>query len=88
MIRVAPIPLYTTYDEIWRTIQALRDVPVVNARIDGGDVVYHRRVHLGIAVATGFADQSHLTRWFRRTYGITPAVYQRGAATPAHERGR
>jgi AraC-like DNA-binding protein len=36
-----------------------------------------------VAVATGFADQSHLTRWFRRTYGITPAVYQRGTATPA-----
>jgi len=31
-----------------------------------------------VAPSTGFADQSHLTRWFRRTYGITPAVYQRG----------
>jgi 2-oxoglutarate dehydrogenase E2 component (dihydrolipoamide succinyltransferase) len=27
-------------------------VPVVNARIDGDDIVYHRRVHLGIAVST------------------------------------
>jgi 2-oxoglutarate dehydrogenase E2 component (dihydrolipoamide succinyltransferase) len=34
------------------TIHALRAVPVVNARIDGEDVVYHRRVHLGIAVST------------------------------------
>jgi 2-oxoglutarate dehydrogenase E2 component (dihydrolipoamide succinyltransferase) len=34
------------------TIHALRTVPVVNARIDGEDVVYHRRVHLGIAVST------------------------------------
>jgi 2-oxoglutarate dehydrogenase E2 component (dihydrolipoamide succinyltransferase) len=33
-------------------IHALREVPVVNARIDGDDVVYHRRVHLGIAVST------------------------------------
>ncbi|HZP35600.1 MAG TPA: 2-oxoglutarate dehydrogenase complex dihydrolipoyllysine-residue succinyltransferase [Methylomirabilota bacterium] len=33
-------------------IAALRDVPVVNARIDGGDIVYHRHVHLGIAVST------------------------------------
>jgi AraC-like DNA-binding protein len=32
-----------------------------------------------VAVASGFADQSHLTRWFRRTYGITPGVYQRGS---------
>jgi AraC-like DNA-binding protein len=31
-----------------------------------------------VAVGTGFADQSHLTRWFRRTYGITPGVYQQG----------
>ncbi len=36
-----------------------------------------------VAAATGFADQAHLTRWFRRTYGITPAVYQRGTATLA-----
>jgi len=29
------------------------------------------------AAGSGFADQAHLTRWFRRCYGITPAVYQR-----------
>jgi 2-oxoglutarate dehydrogenase E2 component (dihydrolipoamide succinyltransferase) len=33
-------------------VKALRDVPVLNARIDGADVLYHRRVHLGIAVST------------------------------------
>jgi 2-oxoglutarate dehydrogenase E2 component (dihydrolipoamide succinyltransferase) len=33
-------------------VQALREVPVVNASIDGDDIVYHRRVHLGIAVST------------------------------------
>jgi AraC-like DNA-binding protein len=36
-----------------------------------------------VASATGFADQSHLTRWFRRTYGITPGVYQQGGSVPA-----
>jgi AraC-like DNA-binding protein len=36
-----------------------------------------------VAAATGFADQSHLTRWFRRTYGITPRVYQQGGSVPA-----
>ncbi|KCV27711.1 transcriptional regulator, AraC domain protein, partial [Bordetella bronchiseptica 00-P-2730] len=25
----------------------------------------------------GFADQSHLGRWFRRAYGFTPAIYRR-----------
>jgi AraC-like DNA-binding protein len=34
-----------------------------------------------VASQTGFADQSHLTRWFIRYFGITPAVYRRGAAT-------
>ncbi len=33
-------------------ILALRELPVVNASIDGDDVVYHRHVHLGIAVGT------------------------------------
>lgn len=27
------------------------------------------------AAETGFADQSHLTRWFTRYYGITPSAY-------------
>jgi AraC-like DNA-binding protein len=30
------------------------------------------------AAQAGFADQAHLTRWFRRYYGITPGAY-RGA---------
>jgi 2-oxoglutarate dehydrogenase E2 component (dihydrolipoamide succinyltransferase) len=34
------------------TVLALREVRIVNARIDGGDVVYHHRIHLGIAVST------------------------------------
>jgi 2-oxoglutarate dehydrogenase E2 component (dihydrolipoamide succinyltransferase) len=34
------------------TVLALRELPVVNASIDGDDVVYHRRVHLGVAVST------------------------------------
>lgn len=33
-------------------ILALRDVPVVNAQIEGEEIAYHRRVHLGIAVGT------------------------------------
>jgi AraC-like DNA-binding protein len=28
------------------------------------------------AAEAGFADQPHLTRWFRRYYGVTPAAYQ------------
>jgi AraC-like DNA-binding protein len=32
------------------------------------------------AAATGFADQAHLTRWFRRCYGVTPGAYQAACA--------
>ncbi|MFE9102033.1 AraC family transcriptional regulator [Actinomadura geliboluensis] len=30
-----------------------------------------------VAARTGFADQSHLTRWFVRCYGMTPGRFQR-----------
>jgi AraC-like DNA-binding protein len=30
-----------------------------------------------VAAETGFADQSHFTRHFRRTFGITPGLYRR-----------
>ncbi|MDX3453563.1 AraC family transcriptional regulator [Streptomyces sp. ME02-8801-2C] len=29
-----------------------------------------------VASLVGFADQAHLTRWFRRVLGVTPAVYR------------
>ena len=32
------------------------------------------------AAASGFADQAHLTRWFRRCYGITPGAYRTACA--------
>ena len=35
------------------------------------------------AARAGFADQSHLTRWFGRYYGITPGAYRRAAVLPA-----
>lgn len=29
-----------------------------------------------VALSTGFTDQSHLTRWFKRLWGITPGAYR------------
>lgn len=33
------------------------------------------------AIAVGLTDQSHLNRWFKRTYGVTPAQYQQQIGT-------
>jgi AraC-like DNA-binding protein len=35
------------------------------------------------AARAGFADQSHLSRWFSRCYGVTPGGYQRAAGSGA-----
>lgn len=51
---------------------------------------YHRQVRIGrakellasghpiaeVALATGFTDQSHLNRWFKRLWGFTPGEYR------------
>jgi 2-oxoglutarate dehydrogenase E2 component (dihydrolipoamide succinyltransferase) len=33
-------------------VQALRDIPAVNAEIDGGDIIYKNYYHIGVAVGT------------------------------------
>ena len=33
------------------------------------------------AAAVGLTDQSHLNRWFKRAYGVTPAEYQQQTGT-------
>lgn len=48
-----------------------------------------------VANLVGFADQAHLTRWFRRVIGVTPAAYRAGVgiragpgAEPPQQRSR
>jgi len=36
-----------------------------------------------VAADVGFADQSHLTRWFTRYFGLTPGAYRRAAGVEA-----
>jgi AraC-like DNA-binding protein len=47
-------------------------------RLDTARAMMNGKIPLAeIAVASGFADQSHLTRHFRSAYGLTPARWQR-----------
>jgi AraC-like DNA-binding protein len=41
--------------------------------------------HIAVAARmVGFADQSHLTRRFKRHFGVTPGVLIRGVRQPPH----
>jgi AraC-like DNA-binding protein len=42
----------------------------------------------GVALETGFCDQSHLTRVFCRCVGVTPAVYSGFTAIPSKKPAR
>jgi AraC-like DNA-binding protein len=35
-----------------------------------------------VSSAVGFADQAHLTRWFKRVTGVTPAAYRKSVQDP------
>ncbi len=55
-----PPHTYLTHVRVQRAREMLKDNPLSIA-----DVAY----------ATGFTDQSHLTRWFKRMVGVTPGKY-------------
>ncbi|RKN45860.1 helix-turn-helix transcriptional regulator [Streptomyces hoynatensis] len=40
------------------------------------------------AARVGFADQAHLTRWFRRVLGVTPGAYRNSVQDPRTRPGR
>ena len=41
-----------------------------------GDIALAKKL-IDVAVDCGFTDQSHLTRHFKRSLGVTPGAYQR-----------
>jgi AraC-like DNA-binding protein len=52
----------------WLVARRLR---LARRMLEGGSAIAET------AAATGFADQSHLTRHFRRSLGFTPGAYRR-----------
>ncbi|HEU4521556.1 MAG TPA: AraC family transcriptional regulator [Thermoanaerobaculia bacterium] len=49
-------------------------------RVERAKDLLGRRTDIATAaLSSGFTDQSHLTRWFKRFVGVTPAAYRRGA---------
>ena len=64
-------------DDLPRSPHTLEAIgyPIVQLRL--------RRPLADVALATGFADQAHLTRKFKAAFGITPARYRAlGASRP------
>jgi AraC-like DNA-binding protein len=52
----------------------------IMARLNGARKLLRAGVSLvDAAAAAGFADQSHLGRWFRRAFGVTPGRYRAGS---------
>ena len=56
-------------------IAALKDMPLINAQIDATDIVYHKRVHLGVAVGT---DRGLVVPVLHDADGLSFAGIERG----------
>lgn len=78
---VHPSRLSRAFREHYGTTPAqyLRSVRL-RAAVD--DLREGRRSLSEIAHRRGFADQSHLTRWLKRTTGLTPGIYRRTRPDP------
>jgi len=69
----------------WHSLRVFREetgltphADVAHARFRNAEKLLKAGITPADAVsAAGFADQSHLTRWFRRILGTTTAAYQR-----------
>jgi 2-oxoglutarate dehydrogenase E2 component (dihydrolipoamide succinyltransferase) len=58
-------------------VQALKDIPAVNAEIDGGDVVYKNYYHIGVAVGT---EKGLVVPVVRDTDALSPSGIEKAIA--------
>jgi len=65
-----------------RTLGVTPTAFVVNRRIERAKVMMLSTSEQlnDIALACGFADQPHMTRWFRRVVGVAPGLWRRDEA--------
>ena len=77
-------------------IQALREVPAVNAEIDGQDIIYKNYYHIGVAVGTeqgpggagGARGRPHVARRDRADHRRLRQARARGQAVDRGDAGR
>ncbi|MDB6001658.1 MAG: AraC-type DNA-binding protein [Rhizobacter sp.] len=74
---VAGLPTHRLFRAFSRVVGMTPDAYQRQARIRLAIDLIRRGDRLSeVAAATGFADQAHLTRSFRRAMGVTPGIYQ------------
>jgi AraC-like DNA-binding protein len=80
--RAAELPTYRLYRVFEHSTGMTPHAYQRQARVRLAMDLIRRNRPLGdVAFSTGFADQAHLTRWFRRMMGITPGAYQRSISS-------
>ena len=61
-------------------IDELRERQRAVDRLDARELLRNGIAPADVALRTGYADQSHLTRHFRRLVGVTPGQYARSCS--------
>jgi AraC-like DNA-binding protein len=76
--KAAGVDKFTLLRRFRRTVATTPHNYLVMLRIDRARELLARGASpVDAALGAGFSDQAHLTRWFRRLHGTTPAAYAR-----------
>jgi AraC-like DNA-binding protein len=79
LANIAQVPEFTLLKAFRRIHGLPPHAYVLQKRLEAAKAALRGRSGIAnIAAELGFADQAHLTRTFKKTYGITPSVYRKG----------